>query len=116
MKRLVFVLLTVLIANLGFTQTKRTVSGNNISKIASVLSDTVYNAIYTFTGNGNWSDTTNWLNNSVPPDTLSSGAEIIIDSNSTCNLNIPQTISFGATLTVSFGANLIVIGHFLDYN
>jgi uncharacterized protein (TIGR02145 family) len=72
--------------------------------------------VYTFTGNGNWSDTANWLNHSVPPDTLINGSEIIIDSNRTCNLNISQTISIGASLIVQSGANFIVMGNLIDLN
>lgn len=44
------------------------------------LSDTsLTQALYTFNGNGNWSDPSNWLNNLLPPDSVSLGSVILID-------------------------------------
>jgi unsaturated rhamnogalacturonyl hydrolase len=64
--------------------------------------------IYTFTGNGNWDDSTNWSNNIMPPSVLPAGDEIIIDAveNGQCILNVPQTISNGAVMNVMAGKKL----------
>ena len=58
---------------------------------------------YTFTGNGNWTDVTNWSNNVKPPSTLPAGAEIIIDpvAGGECVLDITQIISAGAKFNVN---------------
>jgi len=58
--------------------------------------------IYRFIGNGNWDIASNWQNNNIPPSTLPSCYEIIIDPqiNGECILNVPQIISAGAKLTV----------------
>ncbi|MFM2358524.1 MAG: hypothetical protein RLY16_517, partial [Bacteroidota bacterium] len=60
---------------------------------------------YTFNGNGNWSDPTNWLNNLVPPASLNLGSAIIIDPvvGGKCFLDISYTVSPGASLTVAAG-------------
>lgn len=57
---------------------------------------------YRFTGNGNWSTASSWVNDTVPPASLPAGAEIIIDpaGNGECVLDIPQTIQSGAKITV----------------
>src|SRR5689334_18685343 len=49
--------------------------GNNIY-IDDIIIDAI--SLYTFIGTGNWSTTTNWLNNRVPPTVLPAGHEIII--------------------------------------
>ena len=60
---------------------------------------------YTFIGNGNWNVATNWSNNAIPPATLPSGSEILINpiAGGECVLNITQTISSGAKITVLAG-------------
>lgn len=67
-------------------------------------------SVYTFTGNGNWSVSTNWLNNTIPPSPLPTGSSIIIDHTvgGQCILNNPQTLSAGSTLTVNSGKNLVL--------
>lgn len=69
--------------------------------------------IYTFTGNGNWNVASNWSNNTIPPNTLSAGNEIIINPQpgGQCILNVPYTVSAGAKLTVVAGKNFIVQGN-----
>lgn len=65
-------------------------------------------AVYTFTGNGNWSDASNWQNGLVPPATLPGGAEIIIapQGSGECVLNITQTIATGSKITVAEGKKI----------
>ncbi len=57
---------------------------------------------YTFNGNGNWSDSSNWSNNKVPPIVLDSGSQIIIDplGKGECVLDTFQFIMNGAIITV----------------
>ncbi len=57
---------------------------------------------YTFTGNGNWTDSTKWSNSTIPPSVLPAESDIIINPSGIgeCVLNIPQVISTGSTLTV----------------
>jgi exo-beta-1,3-glucanase (GH17 family) len=88
MKKLLFVSLILLIVNVAFTQ------------------------VYTFTGNGNWTNPANWSNGIMPPSLLPSGSSIIIDpaGNGECILNTAQTISSGATLTVQPGKKFIILG------
>jgi hypothetical protein len=68
---------------------------------------------YTFTGNGNWTDSVNWLNGLVPPTTLPAGDSIIINNaaGGQCLVNIPaQHVSAGATMTVLSGKKLVLPG------
>lgn len=67
---------------------------------------------YTFTGNGNWDDTSNWLNSSMPPATVAGGTQIIINpvDGGECLLNIPYTVSPGAIFTVMAGKNFRIVG------
>ena len=69
--------------------------------------------IYTFTGNGNWSDASNWSNNLVPPATLSPNSEIKIDpvAGGQCVLNISYTVSSAGKLTVMSGKKFVVQGN-----
>lgn len=65
----------------------------------------VSSTVYTFTGNGNWDTPANWLNSIVPPDSVATGAQIIIDPvvGGECLLNKYYKLSPGATLTVVTG-------------
>lgn len=69
-------------------------------------------AIYTFTGNGNWDNPTNWSNNQVPPLILTGPATIVIDppAGSECVLNVEQHLQGGATFTVKEGKAFRIIG------
>lgn len=69
--------------------------------------------VYTFTGNGNWSDPANWQNSQVPPAILTPGSAIYIDPqvNGTCLLNIPYTVAPGASITVISGKKFEVNGN-----
>jgi hypothetical protein len=61
-----------------------------------------YNNLYMFNGNGNWDYPGNWLISRVPPATLNSGSQIIVDpiSAGECFLNIPYKVSPGSSLIV----------------
>lgn len=67
-------------------------------------------AVYTFTGNGSWSVSSNWMGNAKPPQVLSSGSEIIIAPavGGSCILDVQQTISAGAKLSVQQGKNFVI--------
>ncbi|MFT3678699.1 MAG: M12 family metallo-peptidase [Ferruginibacter sp.] len=84
----------------------------NSNSTNCVVTSNPISAVYTFTGNGNWNVASNWVNNSIPPATLPSGSEIIINhaAGGQCLLNVTQTISAGAKLTVQTGKNLVVPG------
>ncbi len=85
----------------------------NLIMNATIWLVTKNTSIYTFTGNGNWDVAANWLNNKIPPATLPSGNEIIINPviNGHCILNITQHIANGAKLTVTTGKDLLVQGN-----
>ncbi|MFT3681267.1 MAG: right-handed parallel beta-helix repeat-containing protein [Ferruginibacter sp.] len=65
---------------------------------------------YTFTGNGNWTDAANWLNNQVPPSTPPAGTQIIINpaAGGECILNTAYTVSPGVIFTVLSGKSMRV--------
>ncbi len=76
------------------------------------VSNTATPTTYTFTGNGNWNDPTNWSNNIMPPLPLPFNGTILINTpGGTCFLNIPFTIGFGGRLIVVAGSTLIVQGN-----
>lgn len=89
MKRIVFACIFVVITHFAYSQ-----------------------VVYTFNGNGDWTDASNWVNNLVPPHILSAGSTIHLNSKpgDTCKLNIAQTISSGAILTISPGSIFIISG------
>ncbi len=67
---------------------------------------------YTFTGNGNWNEAINWLNNTKPPALLPAGSKIIIDPDAAgeCLLNVVQSISAGGSIEVAAGKKFSIIG------
>jgi hypothetical protein len=68
--------------------------------------------IYTFNGNGYWTNASNWVNNTIPPVVLPAGSSIYINTapGDSCVLNTIQTINPGAFLIVSLGSNFIISG------
>jgi hypothetical protein len=84
----------------------------SVAKIIKISSESALSK-FTFTGDGNWSDAFNWINNAVPPSILPEKSEIIINpvTSGKCILNVPQTISSGATLTISAGKKFVVQGN-----
>lgn len=80
---------------------------------ATIWLATTDHITYTFTGNGNWNNVSNWKDSRMPPATLPAGDAILIDpvAGGTCLLNVTQTISAGASITVSTGKSLIIPGN-----
>jgi uncharacterized protein (TIGR02145 family) len=73
---------------------------------------------YVFTGNGFWTLSSNWRNNTIPPSILPAGSAININPQpgDSCVLNTAQTISPGAYLIISAGANFIINGTLNAFN
>ncbi len=93
------------VAPLAVNQKLRSFSISNfVSNVASS---------YIFIGDGNWNVASNWSNNIVPPATVISGSEIIIDPapGGQCVLNISYTVSSGALLTVNTAKNFVIQGN-----
>ncbi len=67
--------------------------------------------IYRFIGNGNWDVPSNWLNNSIPPQTLMGLDEIVIDPavNGECVLNRAQSLSCSTKFTLVAGKKLTLM-------
>lgn len=95
MKKLLLVLSLLFIAKINFGQTT-----------------------YTFSGNGLWSDATNWNSNLIPPVILPNGSTININPTvgGNCILDRVQTISQGGRMNVIAGAKLIISGAGLVLN
>ena len=104
----------VTIQGAGTATIRATAPGNAYYHAAAPL-DVTFNIlaaaqVFTFNGNGNWTNAANWSNGVVPPDVLPAGYEIIIDPviNGECVLNKVQTIANNAKLTVRPGARFRV--------
>ncbi|MEO6455383.1 MAG: kelch repeat-containing protein [Ginsengibacter sp.] len=65
--------------------------------------------LYSFTGNGNWSNPANWSNNTIPPASLPAGNSIII--NGECIVDVSQIIEKGASITVAQGKSMNIVGN-----
>jgi len=76
----------------------------------TVTTSTVPSNTYRFTGNGNWSNASNWQNNAVPALDLPGCKEIIIDHavGGQCILDVPQYLLKNARLTVLTGKRLVI--------
>lgn len=71
--------------------------------------------VFTFTGNGSFSNPANWQGGQVPPSVIPSGTEVVISPSAggQCVLDVsstPLTFSSGSKLTVSNNANFVVNG------
>jgi 1,4-alpha-glucan branching enzyme len=68
---------------------------------------------YTFNGNGNWSNAANWDGGQVPPATIPSGIQVIINpaGDGEAVVDVPVTFQTGATLTINAGKKLKVNGN-----
>lgn len=97
---------------------KNAVTGNHslylLGSNPTIFSTT--RALYVFNGNGNWSDSSNWLNNAVPPAVLPSEADILINPAGTgeCILNISQVVSTGGSLLVQENKRLRIPGNLIQ--
>lgn len=71
--------------------------------------------VFTFTGAGEWDIPSNWTNNIVPPTTLLSCSEIVVDPliGEECILNVTQIISAGAKITVKNGKKFRIPGNLI---
>ncbi len=65
---------------------------------------------YTFSGSGNWNNSTNWLNNLMPAAITGQGSNIVINhtTGGQCILNIQYNVSAGTKLTVMPGKKLVI--------
>jgi hypothetical protein len=73
--------------------------------------------VYTFNGSGNWNDANNWMFGNIPPTTLTSPDEIVIDpvAGGECLMNIPsQTIASGAKLTLKGTKKFRIVGNLIN--
>ncbi|UEG48895.1 right-handed parallel beta-helix repeat-containing protein [Ferruginibacter lapsinanis] len=83
------------------------------SSIVDCGADEYYSSplvIYTFIGNGNWNVAANWINNTIPPTTLSGNELIIIDpiANGECILNVEQHVENNSQLIINSGKKIKV--------
>ena len=81
-------------------------------KVQSVLHLPV---VYTFIGNGNWSDPANWDVNGVPPDETNPDSKIYINNmpGGMCYLDVPYIVKSGTLptwLVVFTGSHLVIPG------
>jgi hypothetical protein len=76
------------------------------------LAGFIYQITYTFNGNGNWSDTANWVNRMVPPTPIPNGTVVNISPGAAgeCILNIPVRIPANVNLNVQPGKKIKVLG------
>jgi hypothetical protein len=68
--------------------------------------------IYTFIGNGDWKEPSNWIGNNVPPLRISPCVQVIIDpvNNGECLLNSTLFLMDSASLKVMAGKKFIING------
>jgi len=78
--------------------------GANVTATGTILNDDAPK-VYIFTGSGNYNVPANWDNNLVPPGTVLTGDEVIINpaDGGECILNVPVTVMPGAKFTVMPG-------------
>jgi hypothetical protein len=68
---------------------------------------------YIFSGNGNWSQASNWTDNKKPPMSLETNSQVIIDPlpAGTCFLDIPFSIPVSSSMFINPGKKLLVNGN-----
>lgn len=78
--------------------------GANVTATGTILNDDAPK-VYIFTGSGNYNVPANWDNSIVPPGTVLTGDEVIINpaDGGECILNVPVTVMPGAKFTVMPG-------------
>ena len=122
MKSIFLVSALFIVSQSAFCQSTKTKADlKNATKTASTQTTTPHRnlnlpVVYTFTGNGNWSDVNNWDANGVPTPDITPGSEIHINSDSAntgakCILDVPYEIPNTTNtikLTVYTGNKLVV--------
>ncbi len=122
-----------IIQTTSFTDTMPSVTTNNVYMIRAVKSEVsasglyqnmsegifstkAVNPVFTFSGNGNWSDANNWNNNLPPPTTLPAGFTIIINHapGGQCVLDIAQILTSGGSIVINTGKQLLLPGNLIS--
>ncbi len=115
-----FLIMALFLGQSAFCQaTKNKHDLKNTTKTAATQTTTPHRnlnlpVIYTFTGNGNWSNVNNWDANGIPPVDITPGSEIHINSTivgAKCILDIPYEVPNTTNtikLTVYTGNQLVV--------
>jgi hypothetical protein len=83
------------------------------SMVTSDSATVTAKTIYTFNGNGNWSNKANWVNKVKPPINLAGAYNIFIDPapGGKCVLDVNQQLTTGAIITVRTGKSLVIPGN-----
>ena len=92
---------------------------NRVAGIVDCGADEFYTIpSYTFTGNGNWDVSSNWLNGIIPPNPLTTSAKIYLDPwiIGECLLNINQIINNGVQVRVNPGKAFRISGNLISSN
>ena len=86
--------------------------GDSTIATGTIINDDIPNT-YTFTGNGNFTEVSNWQNGLVPPYNSLISDEIIIDpaGNGECIVNVPVRMRAGGKFTVAPGKKVIINGN-----
>jgi len=122
MKKLLIVAALFTISDLSFSQSKTKEINPQKTEVQATVQHKDFSVlnipvVYTFIGNGNWSDPANWDSNGVPPGETAPGSSIHIHSTipgAQCILDVPYTVTAGTnptTLIVYSGNNLEVPGN-----
>lgn len=99
------------------TSTSSDITIQLCDQIWEKLNEAMYcNNTFTFTGNGNWTDTSNWSNSMIPPPILPAGSKIIVDpiAGGECVLNTIQQIKTGASISVNNGKKFRIVGNLIQ--
>ncbi len=116
----IFLVAVLFLAQSAFCQSAKTKTDvKTTSKTASAQTTTPHKnlnipVIYTFIGNGAWSNVNNWDSNGIPPVDITPGSEIHINSQiagSKCILDVPYDVPNTTNtikLTVYTGSKLVV--------
>ncbi|MEO5907864.1 MAG: hypothetical protein ABIR50_07925 [Ginsengibacter sp.] len=123
MKKILFIAILFFVSEMSFSQAKT--KSENLKSSAKIetkatISQKVFSPlnianVYTFIGNGNWSDINNWDSNGIPLGITSPGSEIRIHSTipgAKCVLDVPYIVDAGTNptkLIIYPGNNLVVI-------
>ena len=116
----IFLITAFFLAQSAFCQSTKTKADlKTTTKTASTQTTTPHRnlnlpVIYTFIGNGNWSNVNNWDANGIPPVDITPGSEIRINSpisGAKCVLDVPYEVPNTTNtikLTVYTGNQLVV--------